>query len=117
MSQRLTIQRCWNHTGREAVAKCPECSRFYCRECIVEHDSIVICSACLARTTVAVEKPRRRVNLAPVLNVAAALLGLVVVWIVFFSAGRLLLQIPDKFHSGTMWQRTFSDAIDEGAEE
>ena len=34
---------------REAVARCPECTQFFCRECITEHDDRVLCSACLKK--------------------------------------------------------------------
>ena len=29
----LLYQRCFNHVLREAVARCPECLRYFCREC------------------------------------------------------------------------------------
>ena len=44
-------QRCFNHAGREAVARCPECGQFFCRECITEHEDRVLCSACLKKLT------------------------------------------------------------------
>jgi hypothetical protein len=47
--QNLLLQRCFNHGMREAAARCPECGRFYCRECITEHDDRVLCSACLKK--------------------------------------------------------------------
>jgi len=45
----LHHQVCLNHHAREAVAKCPDCGHFYCRECIAEHDDRVICAACLRK--------------------------------------------------------------------
>ena len=33
----LIHRRCLHHPAREAVALCPECRRFYCRECVTEH--------------------------------------------------------------------------------
>ena len=45
----LSLQRCFNHAHREAAARCPECTHFYCRECITEHDDRVICAACLRK--------------------------------------------------------------------
>src|SRR5580658_7631208 len=33
----LLDQRCFNHDLREAVAQCPSCKRFFCRECVTEH--------------------------------------------------------------------------------
>jgi hypothetical protein len=43
--QDITQQRCLNHMLREAVARCPECSRFFCRECITEHEDKVLCAS------------------------------------------------------------------------
>jgi hypothetical protein len=40
-------QRCLHHHEREAVARCPECGHYFCRECITEHDERVICASCL----------------------------------------------------------------------
>src|ERR1043165_1393847 len=97
----LALQRCFNHTLREAVARCPECGQFYCRECITEHEDRVICATCLRRTTQAGEQ--RRIRLAWVPSFAACLFGFVVLWLVFYYCGVVLLQIPPKFHEGTVW--------------
>ena len=43
----LLHQRCFNHMLREAVACCPECRRYFCRECVTEHEDKVLCAACL----------------------------------------------------------------------
>jgi uncharacterized paraquat-inducible protein A len=98
----LISQRCLNHPTREAVARCPECGLFYCRECITEHDDRVICSSCLKKLTVQKEKKRR--NFAPALRLAFALTGLIVAWIFFFLIGRMLVRIPAKYHEGTVWK-------------
>src|ERR1043166_5979979 len=45
----LLQQRCLNHSFREAVARCPECKRYFCRECVTEHDDRLICAACLKK--------------------------------------------------------------------
>ena len=47
MSPYLAQSRCFQHAGREAVARCPECERFYCRECVTEHEGRMICRSCL----------------------------------------------------------------------
>ncbi|MCE9610216.1 MAG: rhomboid family protein [Chthoniobacter sp.] len=97
----LAQQRCLHHATREAVARCPECAQFFCRECITEHDERIICASCLKKIAQAAAKPaRRRVNLWPVVQVAA---GLVVALLVFHTIGRVLLTMPDSFHDGTMW--------------
>lgn len=114
MSARLALQRCWNHSSREAVARCPECARFFCRECVVEHADRIICSGCLARVQTAAAKPKRRLNFAPLLRLVAATAGIVFAWILFFSIGRALLSVPDQFHAETMWKRTFGDDFHDG---
>lgn len=104
--QALALQRCSNHLDREAVARCPECGRFYCRECITEHEERVLCAACLQSLVRQRAAPRRNRWLAQSLPLANALVGLVVAWICFFLLGRLLVSIPSQFHS-RLWERTY----------
>jgi uncharacterized paraquat-inducible protein A len=96
-------QRCLHHPVREAVARCPECGQFFCRECITEHDDRVICSSCLKKLTVRTEARRR--SFAPAFRVAAAVAGLLVAWMFFFIIGRMLVKIPTRFHEGTVWKQ------------
>jgi len=86
---------------REAVARCPECRRFYCRECITEHDDRVICAACLRKLTVA-DAPRHA-SLAWLRASLQAVAGLLLIWIFFYFLGAALLSIPSSFHEGTVW--------------
>ena len=110
----LAQQRCLHHAAREAIARCPECGHFFCRECITEHDERVICAACLKKVAQAAAAPaRRRVNLWPVFQTSG---GLVLACFVFYSIGRMLLALPDSFHDGTMWESTIFDASDSGDE-
>lgn len=98
----LTHQRCFNHAAREAVARCPECKQFFCRECITEHDDRVLCSACLLKLT---RQPlARRFRLVQVLWLAQCAIGLLIVWYFFFLIGNSLLKLPNSFHEGTLWQ-------------
>ena len=97
----LIHQRCFHHSAREAVARCPECRQFYCRECITEHDDRVICATCLKKITAAVET--RRVSFAWLLPLAQLSLGLVVAWLFFYSLGAILLAIPSQYHEGNVW--------------
>ncbi|HEX5398356.1 MAG TPA: rhomboid family protein [Verrucomicrobiae bacterium] len=100
--QSLADQRCFNHAAREAVARCPECKQFFCRECITEHEDRVVCTACLRQLT---HQPLvKRVALAPLFRLAQCALGLLVVWYFFFLIGEGLLKLPDSFHNGTLWQ-------------
>lgn len=98
----IAAQRCFRHPTREAVARCPECERYFCRECITEHADRVICAACLAaladRQAATAHKPRR-LRLA-----LQAALGLVALWLLFYSFGQILLRLPSAFHEGHLWR-------------
>jgi hypothetical protein len=105
--QSLLHQRCFNHATREAVARCPECGRCFCRECITEHEDRVLCSACLKK--LAHVPPAKRPVLAGLLRFAQCLAGILVAWFFFFLMGDSLLKIPSSFHDGTLWQVTWMD--------
>ena len=101
----LVHQRCAHHALREAVARCLECDRFFCRECITEHDERVLCSSCLKKLTVHHTDNRARWRgLARVVQIA---LGLLICWTFFYWLGRTLLSVPSSFHEGTIWQKSF----------
>src|SRR6266536_5697144 len=94
----LAHQRCLNHEFREAVARCPECRQFYCRECVTEHDDRVICAACLKKLIRPDATPRFR--LRQFVAAGQCLLGVLTAWLFFYWVGRVLLAIPDSFHQG-----------------
>ena len=94
----LVQEKCFNHLSREAVARCPHCGRFFCRECVTEHDGQVVCAVCLRGMS---QGPRRRRAGRPAVRLAAAgALGLVVAWLSFHAVGRLLMLLPESFHEG-----------------
>jgi hypothetical protein len=95
----LVQQRCANHSQREAVARCPDCGRFYCRECITEHEDRVLCAACLAKK--AGRKSRTRSWVTRIGRVGLLLASFLFLWIFFYVCGRTLLAIPSSFHEGT----------------
>lgn len=98
----LALQRCFNHASREAVARCPECKQFFCRECITEHDDRVLCSVCLKKS---VRKPlAQRFKLTTLFRAAQFAFGIVLAWYFFFLVGEGLLKIPASFHEDTLWQ-------------
>ena len=99
----LLANRCLHHPVREAVARCPECGQFFCRECITEHEDRVVCSSCLKRLTAKKETKRR--NFSPLVRVSAAALGILVAWLFFFVVGRILLNIPASVHEGTIFEQ------------
>jgi hypothetical protein len=101
----LSRQRCFNHTLREAVARCTECTQFFCRECITEHDDRVVCAACLKKLTVAQTRVRFRTGwIFPTLACAT---GLALLWFTFYFFGATLLSIPSSFHEGNVWAEKF----------
>ena len=105
--QNLTYQRCFNHATREAVARCPSCGQFFCRECITEHENRVICAACL-RKLARVPLLQRR-GLARLIRGGQCLVGLVAAWFFFYLIGESLLALPTSFHEGTLWQTKWLD--------
>lgn len=100
--ENLSAQRCFNHAVREAVARCPECRQFFCRECVTEHEDRVICAGCLAALTRVPLLERR--GFAGVRRAAQCALGLVMAWCFFYLIGEALLALPNAFHEGTLWQ-------------
>lgn len=98
----LSQQRCFNHAAREAAARCPECGRFYCRECVTEHEDRLVCAACL-RKIAHVPLLKRRGFVRTLLAVRCAG-SLFLLWFVFYLIGEGLASLPDSFHQGTLWQ-------------
>lgn len=104
----LHQQRCLNHSLREAVARCPVCTQYFCRECITEHEDRVICAACLRKLTV---KPvARKRNLSAIKWLFAGGCGFLLGWSVFYTAGRVLVSIPAEFHDGSIWRLSRFDS-------
>ncbi len=88
-------ERCSNHVSREAVARCPECGRYFCRECISEHDGRVICAFCLKHLST---KDVRRYRLTGLVSLIQVLMGVLLLWSSFYLLGKVLLTIPSAFH-------------------
>ena len=102
----LTLQRCLHHPAREAVARCPECTGFFCRECITEHEDRVICAECLAKIAQAGvrQKKSHRLPLAGAGMLAQMAAGTLMAWFAFYLLGRMLLSLPSAFHTDTLWE-------------
>jgi hypothetical protein len=90
----LVNQRCWNHSSREAVVRCPECRRFYCRECVVEHGGRMICAACFANFA---PQPAPRARIRATLWSFFAVGGFFLVWLIFYYLGVILARVPSEF--------------------
>lgn len=112
MASPLVQQRCLHHTERQAVARCPRCASYYCRECITEHDEQVVCASCLRSLL----KPRtpegeprrhwlRRITRLPgqLGQLTLLLIGLLIIWSFFHLVGKGLLATPAKYHDATLW--------------
>jgi hypothetical protein len=101
MTPPVIEQRCWNHEDREAVCRCPQCGRSYCRECVTEHQSRLLCAACL-RLVAYEARPARRI-FRRFLPAGMALGGLVLAWFVFYGAGEALLESTAHMEQ-SIWQ-------------
>jgi hypothetical protein len=88
----LSSLRCFNHGTREAVARCPECERFYCRECISDYDGIAICASCLGAKATPEEKVPR--NFDVLFDVSRIVIGLMFCWLLLYVTGTLLQMFP-----------------------
>ena len=110
MSSNVSIvshQHCANHLEREAVARCPQCRGYFCRECISEHEGRVLCSRCLEQLASATTSPRRENH--HLFHAGACVAGILVGWMFFYFGGRLLVMIPASFHEGTVWKESWID--------
>ena len=101
-SQDIINQRCFYHLNREAVAICLECKRFFCRECITEHEDRIICASCLKKKFLATD--RRRLQFINLLRMVNGIVGVLILWIFFYFLGQMLVSIPSSFHEGTVWK-------------
>jgi hypothetical protein len=88
----LLHQRCWHHGAREAVVRCPDCHRFFCRECVIEHQGRMICTACVNASEVQTGDASR-IGTWTLLGVGGFLLA----WCVFYYLGMFLARIPSDF--------------------
>ena len=98
----ITHQRCLNHMFREAVARCPECGRFFCRECVTEHEDKVLCASCLRKRLKAGK--HRSHGFQWIFRWAHFFCGVVLLYVLFYYFAQILLALPAAFHDGTLWQ-------------
>ncbi len=106
--QELSNLRCFRHGVREAVARCPECGRYFCRECITEHEDRVLCAPCLRKLL----RPSsvRPFRLGGLIRIIQFSLGVMILWLSFYYLGQALLSLPASFHEGTVWQSGWWEA-------
>lgn len=97
----LVEQRCLNHAQREAVARCPSCQHYYCRECVTEHADRILCAACLKKNPD--EPSTEKSRLDGLLRMGQFGAAVFLLWFLSLGLGRALLAMPDSFHKGTYW--------------
>jgi hypothetical protein len=90
----LAQQRCLRHDLREAAGRCPSCRRFYCRECLTEHNHRLLCVTCLAKLQPATAPPARR---AWRLDYAYPLAGLLFAFTLFYWLAQTLILASSDF--------------------
>lgn len=86
----LAHQRCFSHPAREAVCRCPECARFFCRECVTDFEGRLLCAFCIRRLAVRAQTSPRRRWLAAIGHVVAAISALFLSWAFFDLGGSIL---------------------------
>jgi hypothetical protein len=99
---------CGNHPQREAVARCPGCSGYFCRECVTEHEFRMVCAGCLERMREGGQRGEGRRLRLPVCPVVQVVLALGLVWLCAFALGRGLVRMPSDFHDGAV----FGDVVE-----
>jgi hypothetical protein len=92
----LTLQRCLHHADRAAVARCPACAQYFCRECVTEHEGKFLCSNCLRGRAAPIGSAH--VTTEWFKAALCLFIGLSVAWSFFYLIGRLLILIPANLH-------------------
>ena len=73
------------------MSRCPSCKRFYCRECVTEHDGRLLCVQCLSAGTGVQARPA---GTRWLLWAAGAVMGIVMAFLIFYTTGYVLQQVP-----------------------
>jgi hypothetical protein len=95
-------QHCFHHEFREAASRCPVCLRYFCRECVTEHEDRVLCAECLKK--IVAREGAHQGGFRRVLRVMLPVAGLLMAWLFFYALGRTLLLIPAAVHDGRIWE-------------
>jgi hypothetical protein len=97
----LIRERCWHHPDREAAGRCTGCARFFCRECITEHDDRFICATCLERAARARTHRGTRVFQTTLLTCA----GFIAAWVAFYAAAEWFASRAHEWQDNKTWQQ------------
>ena len=95
----IADKRCFNHPDREVAIRCPECGRFYCRECTSEYLDRFLCKTCLDSLDTVIEKQRTSFwrLIKPWVGFIS---GFFLSWLLFYGLAQIIYTIPAYFHSG-----------------
>ncbi len=93
---------CLNHPAREAAARCVECRRPFCRECVTPIERRMFCAECYRAKTE--KKTRKKRDWFLLSTAIQTCLGLLILWATFHFVGSILLDIPSTFHEGAVWE-------------
>lgn len=92
----LSRQRCTNHLQREAVARCPECKRHFCRECITEYKNRLLCNHCLTKASGI--KNKRSNLIKAVVYMICCFAGFLIAFGFFYTVAKTIAAIPQPYH-------------------
>ena len=102
----LAQSTCNLHQDRSASARCPSCKLFFCSECITEHDGKLTCAECLKiEESPTTTESNKWSNFLQVMPVIQLLIAVFFTWITFYLVAQILMDIPDRFHDGTIWKQ------------
>ena len=99
----IAARKCVRHPLREAVGRCASCGEHFCRECVTDHDGVLLCGTCLAREAAA-KATLQRASWRRVGELALTAACVALLWAVFYGFGQFLKIIPAKVHEGTVWR-------------
>ncbi len=92
----ISQKRCFNHPEREAAARCLECNRDFCRECVTDHNHRLICTNCLHNLT---GTKKRRIPFSKQgLIYILAIVSFLVLWVLWMGYGEYLLTTTENTH-------------------
>ncbi len=100
----LAKSTCNLHHERAASARCPSCKLFFCAECITEHDGKLTCAECLRKNQSPPEPAAKKWDAIQLMPVFHFMIAVFVTWSAFYFIAQVLMEIPDSFHDGTIWQ-------------
>ena len=114
MIEKLSKKKCFNHSKRQASAKCLNCSHFFCPECITEHNGRLSCSNCLQKESEEKEKSGSKL-LGTVLLTMSSFAAFIFICLFFYIFARLLYSSPEDFHQYSMddaYEKPENEVID-----